>query len=57
MDIRTETFDCSANKRMNKDKLATRLEEAAGVIKQVYRYVFHLITNVLWKIFLFNLIF
>ncbi|KAI0735133.1 ATP-dependent DNA ligase [Earliella scabrosa] len=26
----------SSNKRMNKDKLAARLEEAAGVIKQVY---------------------
>ena len=38
-------------------KLASRLEEAAAIIKQVYRYVFHLITNVLWKIFLFNLIF
>ena len=46
----------TANKRLSKEKLASRLEEAAAIIKQVYRYVFH-ITNVLGKLFLFSVIF
>lgn len=32
-----------AGKKLNKDKLAGRLEEAAGIMKSVFRFVFPLI--------------
>lgn len=37
----------TAGKKLNEDKLAGRLEEAAKIMKSVFRYVFPVVADVL----------